>query len=256
MSDAFTGHDDNRDEAARPGDGGPFRVLVAIASFGTIRSTPGSSLWTAESSIAGTGRISNARFFLPWLTPAICSPTATKDSGNPWTPKRMPRSSPRSVREDADPGYDRPAPETDPDQQETRDDGRNEYPTVRTEPGLLGRPSGGGDGSNRIRRYSPDLCPRGARGTRRRARSRHRSVLAHPGRVVAEAPIRRAVSGPGASVAIRSRSSRPREVSSASNRATSGSAMHARLMGCCQAVSFRVPLTTMPQGRQRHSQRC
>ncbi|MDT5172032.1 MAG: hypothetical protein QOD02_5406 [Mycobacterium sp.] len=35
MSDAFTGHDDNRDEAARPGDGGPFRVLVAIASFGT-----------------------------------------------------------------------------------------------------------------------------------------------------------------------------------------------------------------------------
>jgi NDP-sugar pyrophosphorylase family protein len=36
MSDAFTGHDDNRDEAARPGDGGPFRVLVAIASFGTI----------------------------------------------------------------------------------------------------------------------------------------------------------------------------------------------------------------------------
>jgi hypothetical protein len=29
-----------------------------------------------------------------------------------------------------------------------------------------------------------------------------------------------------------------REVSSASNRATSGSAMHARLMGCCQAVSF------------------
>jgi NAD(P)-dependent dehydrogenase (short-subunit alcohol dehydrogenase family) len=71
-----------------------------------------------------------------------------------------------------------------------------------------------------------------------------------------EAPIRRAVSGPGASVAIRSRSSRPREVSSASNRATSGSAMHARLMGCCQAVSFRVPLTTMPQGRQRHSQRC
>jgi hypothetical protein len=35
MSDAFTGHDDNRDEAARPGDGDPFHVLVAIASFGT-----------------------------------------------------------------------------------------------------------------------------------------------------------------------------------------------------------------------------
>jgi hypothetical protein len=35
MSDAFTGHDDNQDEAARPGDGGPFHVLVAIASLGT-----------------------------------------------------------------------------------------------------------------------------------------------------------------------------------------------------------------------------
>jgi hypothetical protein len=35
MSDAFTGHDDNRDDAARLGDGGPFHVLVAIASLGT-----------------------------------------------------------------------------------------------------------------------------------------------------------------------------------------------------------------------------
>ena len=35
MSDASTGHDDNRDEAARLGDGGPFHVLVASASFGT-----------------------------------------------------------------------------------------------------------------------------------------------------------------------------------------------------------------------------
>ena len=43
MSDAFTGHDDNRDEAARPGDGGPFRVLVAIASFGT-KNLPYSSM--------------------------------------------------------------------------------------------------------------------------------------------------------------------------------------------------------------------
>jgi hypothetical protein len=34
MSDAFTGNDDNRDEAARPRDGSLFHVLVAIASFG------------------------------------------------------------------------------------------------------------------------------------------------------------------------------------------------------------------------------
>ena len=35
MSEAFTENDDNRDEAARPGDEEPIRVLVAIASFGT-----------------------------------------------------------------------------------------------------------------------------------------------------------------------------------------------------------------------------
>ena len=35
MSEAFTENDDNRDEAAKPGDDEPIRVLVAIASFGT-----------------------------------------------------------------------------------------------------------------------------------------------------------------------------------------------------------------------------